>query len=193
MRLFAPLYDRTLALAAHRRAPAWLAALSASESIFFPIPPDVMLAPMTLAQPRHGLRYATICTIASVFGGLVGYLLGMFAFELIEPVLHRTGRWEAFQGVQELFVTWGFWIVLLAGFSPIPYKVFTIASGVMGVPWLVFLLGSVVGRGGRFFLVAGLIMLGGPAMERTLRRHVETLGWIAVALVVGVIVWLQWG
>jgi membrane protein YqaA with SNARE-associated domain len=176
MRLFAPIYERTLALASHPRAPSILVVLSAAESIFFPVPPDVMLAPMTLAQPRRGLYYATICTAASVIGGLIGYMLGAFAFELISPLLHRFGYWDHFAHAQELFAKWGFWIVVLAGFSPIPYKVFTIASGVLGMALLPFVLGSIVGRGGRFFLVAGLIMWGGARMESTLRRHVELLG-----------------
>lgn len=193
MRLFAPIYDRTLALAGHPRAPALLAVVSAAESIFFPVPPDVMLAPMTLAKPSRGLYYAGLCTAASVLGGIVGYLLGAFAFGLIEPWLHRLGHWEAFQGVQRLFGDWGFWIILLAGFSPIPYKVFTIAAGVLGMPFLPFMLGSVVGRGGRFFLVAGLIMAGGARMESTLRRHVELLGWLAVGLVGAGIAWVSWG
>jgi membrane protein YqaA with SNARE-associated domain len=192
MRLFAWLYDRTLVMAAHRRAPAMLAGVSAAESVFFPIPPDVMLAPMTLAQPRRGWYFAALCTAASVIGGLIGYLLGMFAFEFIGPLIERTGRQDAFLKAQALFAEHGFWIVLLAGFSPIPYKVFTIASGVMGMPVLAFLLGSVVGRGGRFFLVAGLIRYGGERMERTLRRNVEWLGWALVLLVVAGIAWTRW-
>mgnify|MGYP001208939840 CR=1 FL=1 len=192
MRLFSWLYERTLTMAAHRRAPALMAGLSAAESVFFPIPPDVMLAPMTLAAPHRAWYFATLCTVASVLGGLVGYLLGMFAFELIDPLVRRAGYQGAFEQAQALFGQYGFWIVLLAGFSPIPYKVFTLASGVMGVPLPVFLLGSVMGRGGRFFLVAGLIRFGGARMEHTLRRHVEWLGWALVVAVLAGIAWMQW-
>ncbi len=190
MALFEPIYRYTLALSEHRHAPRYLVAVSASESIFFPVPPDVMLIPMSLAQPKRALRFALLCTLASVLGGLVGYLLGMFAFEMIEPLLHRAGYWERFQRVQELFATYGFWIILAAGFTPIPYKVFTIASGTFGMPFLPFVLGSLVGRGGRFFLVAGLIRLGGERMEAQIRRHVEWLGWLGVALVVAAGLWL---
>ena len=191
MRLFSWLYERTLTLAAHRRAPAMLIGISVAESIFFPIPPDVMLVPMTLARPQRGLYFATLCTLASVGGGLLGYLLGMFAFDLVQPLLQRAGYQATFEQVRTLFVTWGFWIVLLAGFSPIPYKVFTIASGVMGVPFPAFLLGSIVGRGGRFYLVAGLIMWGGRRMEQTLRRYVEWLGWGLVLLVAAAVAWVE--
>jgi membrane protein YqaA with SNARE-associated domain len=190
MALFEPIYRRTLALSEHRHAPGYLAAVSASESIIFPVPPDVMLIPMSLAQPRKAFGFAALCTVASVLGGLVGYLLGMFAFELVEPWLHRLGYWDAFVQVQALFAIYGFWIVLAAGFTPIPYKVFTIASGVVGMPFLPFVLGSLVGRGGRFFLVAGLIRIGGERMEAQIRRHVEWLGWLGVVLVVAAGLWL---
>jgi membrane protein YqaA with SNARE-associated domain len=190
MALFEPIYRRTLALSEHRHAPGYLAAVSASESIIFPVPPDVMLIPMSLAQPRKAFGFAALCTVASVLGGLVGYLLGMFAFELVEPWLHRLGYWDAFLQVQALFAIYGFWIVLAAGFTPIPYKVFTIASGVVGMPFLPFVLGSLVGRGGRFFLVAGLIRVGGERMEAQIRRHVEWLGWLGVVLVVAAGLWL---
>lgn len=185
------LYDWFIA-AADKPSALWImGAVSFAESSFFPIPPDVMLVPMTLARPQRGLYFATLCTLASVGGGLLGYLLGMFAFELVQPLLQRAGYQATFEQVQALFLTWGFWIVLLAGFSPIPYKVFTIASGVMGVPFLAFLVGSIVGRGGRFYLVAGLIMWGGQRMEQTLRRYVEWLGWGLVLLAAAALAWLK--
>jgi membrane protein YqaA with SNARE-associated domain len=190
MGLFEPIYRRTLALSEHRHAPGYLMAVSASESIIFPVPPDVMLIPMSLAQPRRAFRFAALCTLASVAGGLIGYLLGMFALELVEPWLHRLGYWPAFIQVQDLFARYGFWIILAAGFTPIPYKVFTIASGAFGMPFLPFVLGSLAGRGGRFFLVAGLIRVGGERMEAQIRRHVEWLGWLGVVVVVAAGVWL---
>jgi membrane protein YqaA with SNARE-associated domain len=191
MRLFGPLYDRCLRWAGHRHAPRYLAGLSAAESVIFPIPPDVMLAPMTLAQPQRWLRLALICTVASVAGGLLGYLLGHFALEAVLPWIERAGKLEAFHEVQALFVRYGFWIVFVAGFTPIPYKVFTIASGAAGIGLLPFILGSFIGRGGRFFLVAGLIRLGGARMEGMLRRYVEGLGWAVVVLVGAALLWLE--
>lgn len=193
MRLFGPLYDRCLRWAAHRHAPRYLAALSASESVIFPVPPDVMLAPMTLAKPDRWMRYATICTVASVLGGLLGYLLGAYALDLVQPWLERAGKLETFLQVQSLFARYGFWIVLVAGFTPIPYKVFTVASGAAGMPLLPFLLGSLVGRGGRFFLVAGLIRLGGVRMSGLIRRYVEGIGWLVIVIAAVALVWLEWG
>jgi membrane protein YqaA with SNARE-associated domain len=191
MKLFAPLYDRALAWAGHRHAVRYLSGLSFAESTFFPVPPDVMLAPMVLADRDKSWLYAAICTVSSVIGGLFGYLLGAFAFEWIEPLLHQSGYWPAFERAQEYFDRWGFWFILLAGFSPIPYKVFTISAGVIGMPLLPFVTGSVVGRGGRFFLVAGLIRVGGERMAQSIRRNIEWLGWVAVVLILGVIAFLQ--
>lgn len=193
MRIFGPLYDRCLAWAGHRHAPAYMAGLSAAESVIFPIPPDVMLAPMTLARPQHWFRFAALCTVASVLGGLVGYLLGAFALDLVMPWLERAGKVETFEEIQGLFQRYGFWIVFVAGFTPIPYKVFTIASGATGIGLVPFILGSVVGRGGRFFLVTGLIRLGGERMSKMLRTYVEVLGWLVVALVGIGVLWWEFG
>src|SRR5690606_22523107 len=104
---------------AHRHAPWYLGGLSFAESSFFPIPPDVMLAPMSLAQPRKAMRFALIATLTSVAGGVFGYFVGMFALELIAPWIQRAGYWEYYQLAQRWFEQWGFWIVLIAGFSPI--------------------------------------------------------------------------
>ncbi len=191
MRLFGPWYERALRWAAHPHAPGYLVALSASESVIFPVPPDVMLAPMTLARPSRWLRFASLCTIASVLGGLLGYLLGAFALEAVLPWIERAGKLDTFHQVQELFVRYGFWIVFVAGFTPIPYKVFTIASGAAGIGLLPFVLGSLIGRGGRFFLVAGLIRIGGQRMEGILRRYVEALGWAVVVILGVALLWLE--
>ncbi|MBW3549579.1 MAG: DedA family protein [Proteobacteria bacterium] len=191
MKLFGPIYDRCLVWAAHRHAPRYLAALSLSESVIFPIPPDVMLAPMALATPRRWVRLAALCTLASVIGGLLGYALGYLALELIWPWMLQLGWDHAFHQVQALFMRYGFWIVFVAAFTPIPYKVFTIASGATGIGLVPFLLGSLIGRGTRFFLVAGLIAWGGERLERVLRRYVEALGWTVAALVGVALVWLE--
>lgn len=184
MRLFGPLYDRTLRWAAHPRAPWYLGGLSFAESSFFPIPPDVMLAPMAMARPSAAMRFALIATITSVLGGLFGYLIGYFALELVEPLLHEMGYWAKYQEVRTWFSEWGFWVVLVAGFSPIPYKVFTIAAGAMALNPLFFIAASLVGRGGRFFAVAAVVAYGGKRMEPFLRRYIERIGWASVALLV---------
>jgi membrane protein YqaA with SNARE-associated domain len=191
MRLFGPLYERALAWARHRHAPRYLAALSATESVIFPIPPDVMLAPMALARPRAWWRLALLCTVASVVGGVLGYLLGHYALEAIWPWMLTMGWDEPFERIQVLFVRYGFWFVFLAAFTPIPYKVFTIASGATGVAMPAFLLGSFIGRGARFFLVAGLVAWGGERLERTLRRYVEALGWATVLVVAAALAWME--
>ena len=192
--MFTALYDRVLSWSAHPKAPAYLGTLSFAESSFFPIPPDVMLAPMSLAKPRRAMAYAALCTVASVLGGLFGYLIGRLAFASVEGWL-MASRWApAFEDAVAAFDQYGFWAILLAGFSPIPYKVFTISAGVVGMPVIPFIVGSLAGRGGRFFLVAGLIRLGGEAFAEKLRGWVDLLGWITVGLViVGLIAWRVFG
>lgn len=177
--------------AAHARAPWYLGALSFAESSFFPIPPDVMLAPMALARPQRAWQLALLTTVASVAGGLLGYLIGLFLFELIEPLLHQLGYWEAYLLARAWFHQWGFWAIFLAGFSPIPYKVFTIAAGTVGMALVPFLIASTIGRGARFFLVAGLMRWGGPRMEALVRTHVERLGWLAVGLALAAFFWVE--
>lgn len=192
MRLFAPLYQRCLAWAAHRRAPGFLAALSAAESVIFPVPPDVMLVPMTLAAPQRWLRFATICTLASVIGGLLGYALGSYLLDALWPWIERLGWSEPFLQARGLFARYGFWIVFVAGFSPIPYKLFTLAAGATGVSLPAFVLSSFVGRGARFLLVSGLIAWGGARLEQSLRLWIEWLGWGLALAVVGLVIWAQW-
>ena len=188
MRVFSPLYDRVMQWSRHRHAPYYLAGLSFAESSFFPIPPDVMLAPMSMANPRASWRLAALTTIASVLGGLLGYLIGHFAFELVQPLVGEGGRYqEVFQKAKDWFDQWGVWAVFLAGFSPIPYKIFTITAGVLSMALLPFVLASAVGRGARFFLVAALMAWGGERMEGALRRYVDRIGWVMLLLVVAVV------
>lgn len=182
--MFLRLYERVMRWSAHRHAPRYLAGLSFAESSFFPIPPDVMLAPMALAQPRRAWRLAALTTVASVLGGVFGYLIGRFAFEFLEPLLHQFGYWEAFLRAKDWFEQWGFWAIFLAGFTPIPYKVFTIAAGVVAMPFLPFVLGSLIGRGARFFLVAGLMVWGGARMELLVRTYIDRIGWLLVIAVI---------
>ncbi len=180
--MFLRLYDWVIDLSAHRRAPAFLSVLSFTESSFFPIPPDVMLIPMCLARPRKGWLYAALCTLFSVLGGMAGYLIGKLAFDWIEPWLMESHYAETFTAAVSAFETWGFWYILLAGFTPIPYKIFTISAGVVGMPFPAFVGGSVVGRGGRFFLVAALIRLGGERLASRMRKYIDLIGWIMIAL-----------
>jgi membrane protein YqaA with SNARE-associated domain len=189
--MFLRLYDQVIALSAHRRAPSLLAALSFTESSVFPVPPDVMLIPMCLAKPAQGWQYAALCTLFSVLGGIAGYLIGKLAFAWIEPWLMDSSYAVAFTSAVAAFESWGFWYILLAGFTPIPYKVFTISAGVVGMPFLAFIGGSVIGRGGRFFLVAALIRLGGEKLAIRLRKYIDMIGLIVIALAVFVITILK--
>ena len=184
MRLFSRLLEMVMGWAEHRHASYYLAGLSFAESSFFPIPPDVMLAPMTLAKPERAWRFALVTTIASVLGGIAGYLIGMFAFELVEPLLHRAGYWQRYLDAREWFAVWGVWVVFLAGFSPIPYKIFTITAGVVGMVFLPFVVASFIGRGARFFLVAWLMRMGGSRMEGILKQYIDRIGWLMVIIVV---------
>lgn len=187
MKIFTALYDSAIQWAAHRHAQWYLGGLSFAESSFFPVPPDVMLAPMCLAQQKHAFRFALITTIASVLGGVFGYFIGKLGFGFIEPYIHQWGYWERFEIAQQWFSEWGIWVVLIAGFSPIPYKIFTIAAGVASMAFLPFVLASIVARGARFYLVASVIRWGGEKMEHKLRQYIEYLGWLVVILLVLVI------
>ena len=191
MRLFSSLYMRTMEWSRHPHAPRYLAGLSFAESSFFPIPPDVMLAPMSLAKPARAWFFAAVTTLASVLGGLLGYGIGLFAFDVIQPWLHDWGYWPAYEQAKSWFDEWGFWAIFLAGFSPIPYKIFTITAGVISMALLPFVVASVIGRGARFFLVAGLMAWGGERMEQALHRYVDLLGWLMVVLFVVLFLFLK--
>ena len=189
MKLFEPIYITLLGWAKHKHAERYLAVTSFAESSFFPIPVDVMLAPMVLGKPNKAWRFAFITTVMSVLGGLFGYLMGAFFFESIgAQMLDFFHAHETFESVKESYLKHGMLIILLAGFTPIPYKIFTIASGVVGVAIAPFILMSFIGRGGRFFLVAGLIKLGGDKLEETIHKKVEWLGWITLVLVIVLVV-----
>jgi membrane protein YqaA with SNARE-associated domain len=149
-----------------------------------------MLAPMCLADRKKAWRFASIATVFSVIGGVAGYAIGVVGFEMLEPWLAESHYWTAYETSREWFERYGVWVIFVAGFSPIPYKVFTIAAGVAAINLPLFVVASIVGRGARFFLVASLIVWGGDRLETTLQKHVERIGWAVVALVVVIIGWL---
>ena len=190
MKIFSRLYELVLTWAAHPRATRYLAALSFAESSFFPIPPDVMLAPMVLAQRQRAWMLAAITTLWSVLGGIAGYLIGMFLFNVVAtPVINFYEAEAAFEVVRAKFQAHGVWIVFLAGFTPIPYKLFTISAGLASMSLLPFVAASLGGRGARFFLVAGLIYAGGERFESQLRRYADAIGWTVLILVVLALLW----
>ena len=197
MKLFAPLYARAIAWSRHKRAPTLLGVLSFAEAIIFPIMPEIMLAPMVLAQPRRWARYATVSLIGSLLGAFVGYALGHYAFDFVRPLLIHLG-WAtrldtlvAELGADVRSHPWNaFWMLVLAGFVPVPLKIFTWASGIVGMPLLPFIGGMLIGRGKRVYLLALAIRLGGERAERALQRWIEPIGWVALLLLVGIVVWL---
>jgi len=189
VKIFSALYEWTLKWAEHKFAPRILAILTFAESVFFPIPPDVLLAPMVLAQRDKAWRFATITTVASVLGGMVGYGLGYLMFEpWIQPLITEFGYQARFDKAMLWFSEWGVWVVFIAGFSPIPYKLFTVSAGFLNMAFLPFLLASSIGRGMRFFLVAGVIRWGGAPMEQKIRQWVDVLGWsVVIAIIIAYI------
>ena len=191
MKLFSPLYERVMRWSRHRHAQRYLGAMSFAESSFFPIPVDVMLAPMVLADRTRWVRLATIATGFSVLGGLAGYGIGYLLFDAIEPWLRESHYWSAYQTSVRWFDSYGVWIVFVAGFSPIPYKVFTVAAGVAALNLPGFFIASLIGRAARFFLVAGLVKAGGQRFEHGLVKNIERVGWALVAVSVLVIAWLM--
>jgi membrane protein YqaA with SNARE-associated domain len=199
LKVFAPLYERALRWARHRNAPALLGVLSFVEAVFFPVMPEVMLAPMALSRPQRAFRYATISLACSLAGALVGYALGHYAYELVKPLFARLG-WAGHIEEQVAYLRdiaiespWkAFWILVLAGFAPIPLKFFTWASGIVGVPLLPFMASMFIGRGKRVYLLAAAIKLGGVRAEAALHRWIEPVGWIALSLLLAAVAWLGW-
>lgn len=187
--MFALLYAKVMRWSAHPQAEKYLAGLSFAESSFFPIPPDVMLAPMVLAQRHRAWFLAGLTTVASVLGGLLGYLIGYLAFASIEPWIMEAGYGHKLEIAQDWFAEWGVWVVFVAGFSPIPYKVFTITAGALHLALLPFIIASLIGRGARFFLVAGLLGIFGHKIEPFIQKYVEWLGWFVVALIVALVMY----
>ena len=170
-------------LAVHPRALWFLAGVSFAESSFFPIPPDVMLIPMVLAAPTRAWRIAAVCTIASVIGGVFGYAIGIGAFETVgRPVLDFYGYMHKFKDFQALYREWGIWIVSAGGFTPLPYKVITITSGVMQLDFVTFFIVSVVSRGLRFFLVAALLWHFGEPIRRFIEANLGLLATLFFVL-----------
>ena len=147
MKVFQPCYDLAIRWSRHPHASRYLGGLSFAESMFFPIPPDVMLAPMSLSQPSRAWYFAMLTTLTSVLGGIAGYILGYFAFEAwLQPVIESAGYQPKLENAMEWFTDYGVWIVFVAGFSPIPYKVFTISAGFLQMAFLPFVLASAVSR-----------------------------------------------
>jgi membrane protein YqaA with SNARE-associated domain len=180
-------YKKTIQLSKHRHAEKYLGIISFAESSFFPIPPDVMLLPMCLANPLRAYWYAFITTLTSVLGGLFGYLIGKFAFDLIEPQLSNSHYYESYNHAVTWFNEWGFWAIFVAGFSPRPYKIFTIAAGSLNMLLIPFILGSIIGRGGRFFLEAALTKTFNKNIDLLIQKLIQRIGYLIIFIFILII------
>tara|TARA_R110001583_G_scaffold195222_1_gene370713 strand:+ start:84167 stop:84754 length:588 start_codon:yes stop_codon:yes gene_type:complete len=180
------LYDWTLNLAAHRHAGIALFIIAFIESSIFPIPPDVLLIPMIVAAPTRAWRFALICLVGSVLGGIAGYGIGYFLFESIgQPVLQLYGYSAKFDAFRDYYNEWGAWAVFIAGVTPFPYKVITILSGVTALDPSVFMVASVLARGLRFFIIAALIWKFGPVIRDFIEKRLGLVFTIFVVVLVG--------
>lgn len=180
------LYNKTMALAGHPQAIFLLGAVSFIEASFFPIPPDVMLIPMVLMNPSRAWLFALVATAFSVLGGIFGYIIGTFSYEHIaEPLLYSLGKEAQMVDFSNKYNEIGFWAVITAGISPIPYKVVTIMSGATNLNFAVFLGASMASRGVRFFLVAGLLHFYGHEIRDFIERY---LNWVFMLFVILLVV-----
>lgn len=180
--MFRNLYDWMMRLAGSKQAAPALFGVSFIESSFFPIPPDVMLIPMCIAERARAWFYAAVATVGSVLGGALGYVIGYFLFDVVgQPILDLYGYAAKFEHFASQYNDYGFWIVLFAGLTPFPYKVITIASGAAGMNFVLFMVSSLVARGLRFYLVAGLLYLFGPPIRAFIERH---FGFVTIAFFV---------
>ncbi|PPR63155.1 MAG: hypothetical protein CFH10_00605 [Alphaproteobacteria bacterium MarineAlpha4_Bin2] len=180
------LYDRVIDLAAHPQAIWWLALVSFAESSVFPIPPDVMIVPMVLSDRAAAWRVAAVCTVASVAGGLAGYAIGYFFYDAIGArIVVIYGYADKFQEFGSTYTAYGGWIVAMAGLTPFPYKVITIASGVFALDPVIFTVASVLSRGVRFFAEATLLWKFGPPIRSFVEKRLEFLSVVFVVMLFG--------
>ncbi len=181
------LYDWVFSLDRHRHATRWLAVVSFAESSFFPIPPDVVLAPMVLAKSDRAYFYATVCTIASVLGGILGYAIGYFLEPVGLQMLAWLGKADTFEASKALFQQHGAWVILIKGLTPIPFKLITIASGIFQFNLALFVALCVVTRGARFFLVAFVLKRWGEPMLAIIEKRLALFTVLFLALLVGAV------
>ena len=185
--MFDRLYKWILSLSESPHALWALAAVAFAESSFFPIPPDVILAPMSLAKPNLAWRYAAICTLASVAGGILGYAIGALLYDTLgQWLIHLYGYDQKMAALKDTYAQWGALVILIKGLTPIPFKLVTIVSGLLGYNFPLFVLLSIVTRGGRFFILAALLNHFGDPLRVALERHFAVfLGLILVTVVAG--------
>ena len=184
------LYDRVKALADSPYAEAALAAVAFAESSFFPIPPDILLAPMALGEPRRAWRFALIATIASVIGGMLGYAIGALLYDTLgQWLVNLYGYGAKMEALKQTYAQWGWLVILIKGVTPIPYKLVTITSGLLGYNFPLFVALSIVTRGARFFLVAGAFQYFGEPLRKAMERNfAAVLGGFLALVVAGFVI-----
>lgn len=182
MGIFNKLYSRVKDLAGHERAPRYLAAYCFFESsLFIPVPPDVMLGPMCMSKPAHSYRYAYIAISFSVLGAILGYLIGYVAFDtIVQPLIKFFNYQHHYEIALLWFSVWGFWSIIFAGFTPVPFILFTVGSGVMGYSLPLFILAAIIGRSARFLLVSSLVKFGVMKIETQIEKRIDLIGWLVV-------------
>ncbi len=180
MKVFTPLYQKVLRWVSYDSADKYLYGLSFVEAVAFPVPPDVMLAPMCAARPHDALYLGSLTTAFSVLGGILGYALGFFILDAIEPWLLASHWANEYLSAKHLFEQWGVMIVIIAGFSPVPYKIFTFTAGALQLAFPLFVVASFIGRGGRFLMIALLFRYLGTIALPKVKKIIEQLGWLTV-------------
>lgn len=185
MRFLKRLYDWVLHWANTPYGMPALFLLAFAESSFFPIPPDVLLIALSLSIPKKAFKYAAICTLGSVLGGVFGYFLGWQFWELAKGILFQYIDPAGFEIVRNYFIKYEAWAVSIAGFTPIPYKVFTISAGFLRADFMVFFIASVLSRGARFFLVSLMIFHYGPSIRAFIDKYFNVLTFVFMALLLG--------
>jgi membrane protein YqaA with SNARE-associated domain len=179
------LYDWVLHWAETPYGTPALFILAFTESSFFPVPPDVLLIALGLSLPRRAFRYALFCSIASVAGGIFGFLIGLKFWQIGSAILFKYIDSRTFEDVRHYFQNYEAWAVAIAGFTPIPYKVFTISAGFFRVDFSVFVIASAISRAARFFLISGLIYFFGPSIKNFIDRYFNLLTLIFTGLLIG--------
>ena len=180
--LFPRSYDAIMSWAKSKHAVSILSTVSFVESFIFPIPPDLLLIPLSISSPKKAYYFAMLTTIFSVLGGVIGYLIGIYFADLFLNTLGWMFDAKSVETTTEWMAEWGVMVVLISGFSPIPYKIFTVASGVTGLAFIPFLIASFLGRGMRFFLIGFIISKGGDNLEKKLRKYSEVIGWTGLSI-----------
>ncbi|PLY06047.1 MAG: cytochrome B [Desulfuromonas sp.] len=194
MKLFRSLYDWVLSWAKTAYAVPSLFVLAFAEASFFPVPPDVLLMALALSAPRRSYVFAAIASFGSVAGGILGYSIGWGLWDVLEPYFFQyiPGMTEAgFAQVGELFRTYGFWTIFAAGFTPIPYKIFTITAGVFQLNFPIFIVASFIGRSLRFFLVAAMFYYFGEAARALIEKYFNLFSFLLLAAIIIVIILLR--